>query len=343
MSERRLSVSILLSNYNHAQYLPECLDAIVDQTRPADSIIIVDDGSTDDSLKIIEAYAVRYPSVRVLRNSANRGLLYSIARALESATSDCIYWAAADDRIHASFIDKTMAALERHPQAALCFSETTVLDAKTGAITPFAAEPSVRHIFDLGDLPEYLSPDELVTRLRRTYLSISTNTVIFRRERLAVMGGFPAVLAWHADWLVAYALALTHGVCVVPETLALSRVVENSFSDSGRRDRERARTVYAEILTALRRPPLRHVRRYFRRCPVLFSPFGREMLLLLIQRPQDWDMVIPFLLWNLREFGRGRGLNRWQVACAALRWAWHRGWTVALRRPMPNDVPPPLP
>jgi glycosyltransferase involved in cell wall biosynthesis len=84
---RPATVAIVLSNYNHARYLPESLAAICGQTRPAGEILIIDDGSTDDSVAVIEDFARREPAIRVLRNERNLGLQASIARALPLITS----------------------------------------------------------------------------------------------------------------------------------------------------------------------------------------------------------------------------------------------------------------
>ena len=82
-SSRPVTVSVLLCNYNDARYLPHSLSAICTQTRLPEEVIVLDDGSTDNSLEIIESFAERHPFVRVLKNETNRGLLYSINRALQ--------------------------------------------------------------------------------------------------------------------------------------------------------------------------------------------------------------------------------------------------------------------
>jgi hypothetical protein len=70
------TVTVLLCNYNHAFYLPDSLGGICTQTRPPDEVIVLDDGSTDNSLEIIEQFVQRYPFIRILKNERNRGLLH---------------------------------------------------------------------------------------------------------------------------------------------------------------------------------------------------------------------------------------------------------------------------
>ena len=107
---REVTVSVLLCNYNDARYLPDSLSAICTQSRLPEEVIVLDDGSTDNSLEIIEDFGRRYPFIRILKNGTNRGLLYSINRALEEARCDFVVWAAADDRLMPQFLERNANA-----------------------------------------------------------------------------------------------------------------------------------------------------------------------------------------------------------------------------------------
>src|SRR4051812_30469441 len=113
------SVAIVMANFNHARYLNESLGGIGWQTRPADEIVIVDDGSEDASAQIMAQFAAAHPTVRFLRNERRLGVHDSISRAMAFVKSDYVVWTAADDRLLPHFLERSMAALERHPQAGL--------------------------------------------------------------------------------------------------------------------------------------------------------------------------------------------------------------------------------
>jgi len=51
-------LSVIVPNYNHARCLPRCLDALLAQSVPAGEILVIDDASTDDSVRIIESYEI---------------------------------------------------------------------------------------------------------------------------------------------------------------------------------------------------------------------------------------------------------------------------------------------
>src|SRR5258707_729655 len=124
IAPRRATVAVVMANRNHARYLGESLGGIGGPTRAADEIVIVDDASTDDSVERIEAFARGRSGVRFLRNERRLGVHDSIARALPLVASDYLVWTAADDVLLPDFLERSMAALERHPGAGLCFSET---------------------------------------------------------------------------------------------------------------------------------------------------------------------------------------------------------------------------
>lgn len=57
----------LINNFNNQDYLEECLDSVFLQSQPFDKVIVVDDGSTDESLEILSAYHDRYPKLKILK------------------------------------------------------------------------------------------------------------------------------------------------------------------------------------------------------------------------------------------------------------------------------------
>ena len=82
------TVAVVLCNYNHARYLPDSLGHICSQTRPADQILVIDDGSTDDSWDIIQGFARDHSNLQAHANGRNLGLEASIAAALELVRCD---------------------------------------------------------------------------------------------------------------------------------------------------------------------------------------------------------------------------------------------------------------
>jgi glycosyltransferase involved in cell wall biosynthesis len=98
----RPKVSVIVPVYNSSKYLRECLDSILNQTLKEIEVIIIDDGSTDDSISIISEYEDKDDRVRVLFNS-NHGTGYTINQGIKLARGEYIAEVDADD-----FIDPDM-------------------------------------------------------------------------------------------------------------------------------------------------------------------------------------------------------------------------------------------
>ena len=73
--ERSSPLTVILPVYNAAPYLLQCIDSLLAQTYRNFKLLIVDDGSTDDSPKIIEEYAQRDARIRPTLNRQNQGLI----------------------------------------------------------------------------------------------------------------------------------------------------------------------------------------------------------------------------------------------------------------------------
>ena len=125
-------LSVILPNYNHGRYLPRALDALLSQDYPAKEIIVVDDCSTDGSRDIVERYAARFPSVRLLANARNFGVIATLSRGLNEARQQYVYFGAADDFVMPGFFSAAINMLQVHPRAGLFCGEVNLVDGHSG-------------------------------------------------------------------------------------------------------------------------------------------------------------------------------------------------------------------
>src|SRR5688572_17561927 len=102
------TLSAVIPNFNHGAHLPGCLDAVLSQSFQPIEVIVVDDGSTDNSAEILRSYASKNPLVKVYFNGENRGVAYTINRGLQLATGRYISLLGADDQIMPSLYEKSI-------------------------------------------------------------------------------------------------------------------------------------------------------------------------------------------------------------------------------------------
>lgn len=128
-----LKFSILIPIYNVEQYLTYCLDSVINQTYNEIEIICVNDGSTDNSLKILEEYAQKDERIKII-NQENQGV--SVARnvGIENATGDYILFIDSDDWIDIDTCKILNAKLENKSQDLIIFNHSVVTNKFTRQI-----------------------------------------------------------------------------------------------------------------------------------------------------------------------------------------------------------------
>ena len=112
----RLKASIIVNNWNYANYLGQAIDSALDQTRPADEVIVVDDGSTDGSRAIIATYGDRV--IPVLQ--ANGGQAAAFESGFRRSSGDIIVFLDADDVLLPEMLETILAAWDQS-YAAICW------------------------------------------------------------------------------------------------------------------------------------------------------------------------------------------------------------------------------
>ena len=109
-------VSIVIPCYNAAHCLPAALDSVLAQSHSLLEIIVVDDGSTDDSPSILATYASRHSSILQTRTQPNRGQCAAVNAGLAASTGDYIKFFDADDLLAPDAIAVQVAALGGKPR-----------------------------------------------------------------------------------------------------------------------------------------------------------------------------------------------------------------------------------
>jgi glycosyltransferase involved in cell wall biosynthesis len=124
----RPRVSVLIPSYNHAKYLHDTLGSILTQTYTDFELIIIDDGSTDDSFAIIEAYAAKDARIRAWRQP-NAGLIPTLNRLVDAAQGEFIAQIDSDDMWLPQRLDLGVRDMEAHPNLAAVFCSFVRIDA----------------------------------------------------------------------------------------------------------------------------------------------------------------------------------------------------------------------
>ncbi len=167
-------VSVIVPLYNAAPYISETLESIVASTYRPLEVVVVNDGSKDDSLRVAEFFAKDYPEVRVF-DQANAGVSAARNHAIREAKGIYILPVDADDRISPNYIAQAVEAMQEDVRVVGCRAE--FFGAKEGE----------------WKLPAY-SPELLA---RRNMIHVSS---LFRKADWEQVGGFCEQDIYREDW-----------------------------------------------------------------------------------------------------------------------------------------------
>lgn len=110
------AISVITAVFNGEKYLPQCLESVSAQTFSDYEHIIVDDGSTDGTPKILECWQNKDPRIRVLTNSTNKGRPLSRNRAITASRAPLVAILDADDYSVPERLARQIAFLQEHPE-----------------------------------------------------------------------------------------------------------------------------------------------------------------------------------------------------------------------------------
>ncbi|NQT94640.1 MAG: glycosyltransferase [Lentisphaerae bacterium] len=280
-------VSVVIPVYNAARYVAQAVDSVLDQTYAPLQVIVVNDGSTDDTATVLEPYLDRIEYCR----QENRGASASRNRGIELAKGKYIAFLDADDLWTPEKISRQVRVLEDNPQFGLVHSDTAVID-ESGAIMKPSAN-RLRQVRNGNVFEEFFSSDISV---------VLTSAAMVRKECFEKVPGFDGRFPVLQDYGLFLSLSWHFHVWYIDEPLAQYRITPGSLSRTyllgNISDRE----------TILREAVAEH--------PEFFAE-RREWLR---QRWSRFYLDAAFLLFHHREYSLSHGYFRKALRAGPSAW-----------------------
>jgi alpha-1,3-rhamnosyltransferase len=181
-------VSVFIASYNHARYLAECLDSILTQTYRDFEIVVVDDGSTDGSMAILEDYQYRYQGIVFVYTHpghANKGISATCNLAISKTRGEYLAWTGSDDTWYSDKLEQQVAQLDQFPEYGMVYSYARFIDGEGKEFDGLYGVDITRDPNPVGLLIQSCHPPAM--------------TVVFRRGCLDKVGLFDETLVY-SDW-----------------------------------------------------------------------------------------------------------------------------------------------
>lgn len=211
-------VSILMPSYNHSRYVRESIWSVINQTYRNIEIIVIDDGSRDNSCEIISEIQAAAPVPMILKCIENSGVINALNYALSMAKGDFVLMLATDDRFKPEKIERHLKVMLDDDAVVLSHADVEIID-ENGNLSPL--DVSSRSRSADGDCG-------LDVLLGRQFIRFSP---MVRMRELRQVGGFD-VRYQIEDWPLYLKMANMGRVRYINEKLTERRVHENNWSAS---------------------------------------------------------------------------------------------------------------
>lgn len=190
-------VSAAITCYNYGHYLGACVNAILEQEGVEVDVVIVDDGSKDDSLDVARRLEKADPRVRVVAHESNQGPIATVNEALSLARSDYVLKMDADDILAPGSLQRSVALMETFPQVSLVY----------GGVKTFEHEPPTDSPSEVRSWTVWSGGEWLRRRYRSGHNVIRQPEALVRRSALDIVGGHREQLPASSDFAMWLRLA----------------------------------------------------------------------------------------------------------------------------------------
>jgi glycosyltransferase involved in cell wall biosynthesis len=222
-----MKVSVVIPTYNRAYIVTEAIESVLAQTYRDFEILIVDDGSTDNTREVIEK--INSEKIRYIAHDKNRGCSAGYNTGIKEASGEAVAFLDSDDLWKPEYLERQVDFLTRHPEADLVFSNTEVrgLDMEVPSLI------DAMHVF-----PEFMrgnpnQPDYVISA-RQMYLCllqevpVKLTVVLIRKELFERVGVFDEAWPSGTDWDLFLRMSRVAQFGFVNQVLALQRRTPDS-------------------------------------------------------------------------------------------------------------------
>jgi glycosyltransferase involved in cell wall biosynthesis len=236
-------ISVALCTYNGERYIREQLESILNQTMPVDEIVVCDDGSTDNTLKIIESFRKdTQTDIRIYRNVKNLGPALNFQKAINLCLGDIVFLSDQDDIWYKNKVQVMVDWFKDHPTRCVAFSDADLIDDTNNLITEKSlwecvgfSDKAIK-AFHAGLGVELFCYENRATgatmAVRRDYATVShftsiCNTIILHDGAIAMLAAEENVIGFIPEKLTRYR-------CHLGQSVGIGATLYHSLSDDPR-------------------------------------------------------------------------------------------------------------
>lgn len=302
MNQSTKKISLLLHNYNHANFLDRSLTALQNQTAQPYEVIILDDGSTDNSIEIIKSYVNTNNNFKFHQNHHNMGIVYSMNKLLSLSNGDYVLFTASDDILLPGLIERYSAVLEQVNDIGLLHSCGATFTKSEEIQNYLQLDTFKTSSLSIDANISFYTKKKFLNTCKSRYINLCSNTVMCKKDLLTLYGGFDSALKWHTDWFAFYTIALRHNSVMLNEYLTLYYINETSFHKKGMRDTLQQSLVINNIFSKLLQPNNADLLSCVKKSPFLLTLFDSKLLIKCsLKSKENLNFLFPTIIYLLHK------------------------------------------
>jgi len=211
-----MNISAVIPTYNNAAYLAAAINSVLRQTSPVDEIIVVDDGSTDETAAVAKSFGSQIQYIK----QDNAGPSAARNTGIKHAAGDWVAFLDADDQWTETKIEEQKRNLQQQPELALIASDMTEVSASGATLvaSALARHGFLRRFKELDGSP---LPNALASLLQANF--VPTGTVLANRQVLIEAGMFNTAIRYGEDLELWCRIASQHAITCLPKVHLLRR------------------------------------------------------------------------------------------------------------------------
>ena len=233
-------VTVAIPCYNHAKYLPAAVNSVLNQTRPVDEILILNDASTDDFKTVVLQFTD--PRIKIMAFDENRGMAEAHNQMAYRAIGDFTAFVSADDTIEPTYIEKCLAKFKENPWYEMVASQNDFMD-EDGS--PMVVNDDFKK--QLVNIPKCANRtrEEWMAQLRGGNHYFGSG--MYRTHVISEVGGWEKKYKVITDYQMYLKLLARENIGIVEEPLTHTRIHDKNDSRiSGEERTKELRVLYHE-------------------------------------------------------------------------------------------------
>lgn len=245
-------ISVIMPAFNAERFISESIESVLSQSFYNLELLIVDDGSTDDTRSIIDEFESRDPRVHVLNNIRSKGVSGARNTGISSAKGDWVAFLDSDDVWYESTLEHRVSVANKYPECDVITSDYNIWfpDDESSEVPITSANPVwAKYFFNCTKASEDLKMIKPIGAFLESALT-HTSVIMVKTELLRSLGGFDESLKTYEDVLLWLKLA-AYSECIVfiPVVGSKYRQRTGSLTHSGEPETKGAPVVFRKLLS----------------------------------------------------------------------------------------------